>query len=149
MVARIWERARLSTGAWWRVITWAFMALILMQTFGPVFGRIEGTIWPVVKGTAITDVNDDGVTSVFFGVSEKVRECHFERIEWFIGNPERGLRSPVQVIFLERDKLRPAAPFEFGPWGVRIDEETLRRGSFAEVYHDCHALFPTVTRFYP
>jgi hypothetical protein len=140
---------RLSTSAWWRVITWAFMGLILVQTFGPAIGRIEGNIWPVVRGTQITEVDDDGVTSVFFGVSEKVRDCSFERIEWFIGDPLGGMRSPVQVIFLDRDKLRPAAPFEFGPWGVRLSEETLREGSFAEVYHDCHPLFPTVTRFYP
>ena len=98
--------------------------------------------------TTITDVVNDCVTTALFGDSEQVRACHFEHIEWFIGNQDNGLRSRMQVLFLDRDKLRHQQQFDYGPWAMRIDKRNLRHGSFAEVYHDCHALFPTVTRFY-
>lgn len=139
----------ISTRAWWRVILWMMMSLILLHTFGPALGRIEGNFYPVVRGTKIVTVTDDGLTSVFEGTTEKVRDCDFVSIRWFVGQHDGPNRSDAQLLILERDKLRPASAFEFGPWAVRLSEADLRQNSFAEVFHDCHMLFPTVTRFYP
>lgn len=139
----------ISTRAWWRVILWMMMSLILLHTFGPALGRIEGNVWPVVQHTKITKVTDDGLTSVFEGTTEKIRDCDFVSIRWFVGKFDGAARSDAQLLILERDKLRPSTAFDFGPWAVRLDETELRGNSFAEVQHHCHALFPTVTRFYP
>lgn len=139
----------ISTQGWWRVLTWMGMALILTNTFGPALGRLEGNIWPVVRNTEITYVTDDGLTSTFGGTTRKVRDCNFSGIKWFAGKHDGSNRSDAQLLIQERDKLRPAAPFEFGPWSVRMEEKELRDNSFSEAYHNCHWLFPTVTRFYP
>ena len=139
----------ISTRAWWRVILWMMMSLILLHTFGPALGRIEGNFYPVVRGTKIVTVTDDGLTSVFEGTTEKIRDCDFVSIRWFVGKFDGAARSDAQLLILERDKLRPSTAFDFGPWAVRLDETELRGNSFAEVQHHCHALFPTVTRFYP
>lgn len=139
----------ISTRAWWRVILWMMMSLILLHSFGPALGRIEGKFWPVVRAAQITSVTDDGLTSVFEGTTDKIRDCDFISIRWFVGQHDGAARSDAQLLILERDKLRPISPFGFGPWAVRLSEADLRGNSFAEVQHDCHMLFPTVTRFYP
>jgi hypothetical protein len=139
----------ISTSGWWRVITWFGMSLILINIFGPALGRIEGNIWPVVENTRIINVRDDGLTSTFDGDAHKIRDCNFTGIKWFVGQHDGPGRSEAQLLILERDKLRNPSPFAFGPWAIRLSEDDLRQNSFAEVYHNCHALFPTITRFYP
>jgi hypothetical protein len=129
--------------------TFAAMALILAIWLGGIYGgKIEGRYFPVVVNTAVTEIERVGdIESRVWGSSEKVRQCAFERIEWYIGSEDAYSR--VAVSFEERSKARPDGDLSFGPWLIRMTPEEVLHRSFAVVVHRCHPLWLTETRFYP
>ena len=126
-------------------VTLAFLLIWLLSLYA---GKVEGALFPVVVDTKITSA--DRISSLntrVTGSATKLRECSFVRIEWFLGTPK--LSAYIPVVFEERSKVRTAEAFQFGPWILRMSPEEVRDFSYAIVYHKCHPLWLTETRFYP
>jgi len=127
------------------VIFFTLQTLLLGGTFG---GRLEGWIYPVVLHTEITqmEVVDEYSTRIW-GEADKVRDCTFVSISWYIGTPESSALVALRIE--ERSELRPAAGFSFGPWVVRLTPNEISEYSFAKTLHQCHPFWLTESRFYP
>jgi hypothetical protein len=138
------------------VVKWplilAFVFFVLAST--GVLSHAEGRMFPVVAGTDVTravshqkGVPDIEGQTVFYGVAKKLRNCSFDRIEWWL--EKDGIASRVSVIFYDAAVIRRAGEFRFGPWGVQMRRKDLMENSWATVYHRCHRLYLTATHFYP
>ena len=118
--------------------------VIFLLSVGP---RIEGIIHPVVLPAEITRIEADRETwSFVWGRSERIRNCSFVRLEWRLGG-ERYY-SVADVEFAEGTRVRGAGDFSFGPWHVQLSPIQLLERSYVIVYHRCHWLWVTETRFY-
>ena len=126
-------------------IFFALQALLLGGTFG---GRLEGWLYPVVSATHITQTEPvDEYSTRIWGEANKIRDCAFVSISWYIGTPES--HALVAMNIEERSNLRPAENFSFGPWVVKLTPDELRDHSFAKTLHQCHPFWLTESRFYP
>ena len=122
----------------------AMLAAICAVFIVSVGGQIEGHFAPVSGQTQFDRIEPVGETSVrIAGQSMKLRECKFVRIEIRTG---RGTVAPIQ--FEEGTVDRGAGRFGFGPWLVQLTPQQLQ-GARAIVYHRCHPLWLTETRWYP
>jgi hypothetical protein len=127
------------------VVTIGFLAAWFLSLYA---GKIEGALFPVVVDTKIESANRiSSLNTRVYGSAKKLRECSFVRIDWFLGTPDLGTYVPVT--FEEQSKVRPAEGFQFGPWVLRMSPEEVKDFSYAIVYHRCHPLWLTETRFYP
>lgn len=126
-------------------LTWAAIGAT-NENIGP---HIEGRLWPVIVGTDITRAlpQPDGST-IFYGRATKLRLCSFDHVEWF-WRAQDGMELKVPVHILEPSKIRRAGGFEFGPWQVPLSKSSLLHESYAVVWHRCHMLGLTASRFYP
>jgi hypothetical protein len=115
------------------------------SSFGPY---LEGLLFPVIVGTDITRAvqQDDGST-IFYGRATKVRACYFDHVDWYWRDGDGEVK--INVRFLESPKIRKGGDFAFGPWQVWLSREDLLRETYAIVWHRCHPLGLTATKFYP
>ena len=108
---------------------------------------LEGTIFPVVDNVNIYESHAiSDTTTEFSGSAKKIRECQFLRLEWFI--VQNGHYAQVDLTFIEKSKARASGYFDFGPWNVKIPVSDFPQHSVAVVYHRCHWLWDTETKFY-
>lgn len=111
-------------------------------------GRIEGRFYPVTEDTVIDRIElASDVRSRIWGTSRRVRDCAFEGLQWYLGDPRSNAR--VAVTFEEGAKVRPTGEMTFGPWVLHMTPQQVQRNSYAVVLHRCHPLWITETRFYP
>ena len=120
------------------------LTLVLGDAWG---GRIEGHFWPVVRPGVISAHSPVGETRTrFWGHASRLRNCSFDHIVWFLGDPVDQARA--DLAFEEGTKVRGDGAFTFGPWVVQLTPDQLFHRSYAIVYHRCHPLWLTETRFY-
>lgn len=133
----------------WRVVRCPVIAAIvfLLAVTLQIPQRVEGALWPVIVGTDITKTHEAGDETLFYGRATQVRSCGFDRMEWFLDDGHNFSR--VDVTMLETGKIRRPGGFAFGPWSVRLSRADLRQRTYAIVYHRCHPLWLTATKFYP
>lgn len=121
-----------------------FGGYVFATTFG---GQIEGTLFPVVDRTQITRTEPvSEVSTRFWGEFRKTRDCQFDSIEFYVGEPGKSAR--VDFRFEEGSKVRSDGFEVFGPWVVQLTQDQIRERSYSVVWHRCHALWLTRTRFY-
>ncbi|MEL7212251.1 MAG: hypothetical protein AAGK92_06290 [Pseudomonadota bacterium] len=112
-----------------------------------VGGHVEGYFFPVASLGQIDRIETvDAISVRIWGQSARLRQCQFNRLEWRLGD-ERAY-SVVDLTFEESSKVRAAGDFSFGPWRLHLTEKQLRERSYAWVYHRCHWLWLTRSRFY-
>jgi len=122
----------------------AGLMALFVQAFG---GAIEGYFYPVTEATMITRAErDTDAWTRIWGQAARRRACSFQRLEWRLGD-DRAF-SVVDLVFEEGAKVRGDGTFEFGPWLLHLSPDQLRKRSYAIVYHRCHWLWLTQTRFY-
>lgn len=110
-------------------------------------GQVEGFLFPVATNTTITKVEQDGKTSSrVWGTFRKRRDCSFSGIEWRFNTGGRFTVAPV--IFEEGTRSRPRGWEDFGAWLVGLTPEQIEQSQVV-VFHECHSLWRTQTRFYP
>ena len=118
---------------------------VYVQTFA---GTIEGRYSPVVVGVSINRVEPVGDTkSRIWGEFQKVRNCEFVGLEFYLGTPANSARVDLDIE--EASKQRGEGFEDFGPWLVQLDPEQLSGRAFAIVRHKCHPFWITETGFYP
>ncbi|WP_317960327.1 hypothetical protein [Phaeobacter inhibens] len=109
-----------------------------------VGGQVEGFAFPVADATVFDDVAPAGPTHVrITGHSVKLRDCTFTGIEF---RTQTG--TVAAVTFEEGTRDREAGVFDFGPWLVQLTPEQLETATVV-VFHRCHPLWATETRWYP
>ncbi len=112
-----------------------------------VGGHIEGYLLPVATLAQIDHIEEvEGFSIRIWGQSARLRQCQFDRLEWRLGD-ERAY-SVVDLVFEESSKVRDAGDFSFGPWRLHLTKKQLHERSYAWVYHRCHWLWHTRSRFY-
>lgn len=112
-----------------------------------VGGYIEGYFFPVAVLDRIERVAPvDDVSVRIWGKATRLRHCQFNRLEWRLGNAHAY--SVVDLTFEETAKVRSEGDFSFGPWRLHLTSKQLRDRSYAWVYHRCHWLWLTRSRFY-
>lgn len=150
------EAVKRAASSEFNVVKWPMIIAVIFFVLSSsgFLSHAEGRIFPVVGGTHITRAvptvagipQTEGQT-LFYGHARKLRACDFDHIDWYI--MEDGAASRVDVTIYERGKVRPTGEFAFGPWGVFLTRDDLVNKSWATVWHRCHALFLTATKFYP
>lgn len=111
-------------------------------------GRLEGMAFPVVSDTHVYRIDAvEPASSRIWGKSLIRRDCEFHHLEWNYGYP--GSSVGIDVQFEEGTKIREPGMFNFGPWLLQLDPAEVEHRSFAQVFHRCHPLWLTETRFYP
>jgi len=147
-----YEAVKRAAKSEFNVVKWpVILALVFFAlSSSGVLSHAEGRMFPVVAGTDVTRATAsskiDGQT-LFYGHAKKLRNCSFERVEWYL--TEGGMSSRIDITFYETGKVRRPGEFSFGPWGIMTTRKELMENSWALVYHKCHPLFLTVTHFYP
>jgi hypothetical protein len=110
-------------------------------TVGPF---LESKYFPVTREIEI--LNEEPLTggTSFYVRFQKVRQCEFAGLAWYDGN----LRLPVdfEPNADQAPRTRPPGNQYAGPWFISGLDST--SGSRAFVYHRCHPLWTTITRFF-
>lgn len=105
-------------------------------------GKIEGMMYPVVTGAHLVGVHYVNATTTRIRVyALKQRRCHFHSVDW---ESPGGVRA--DVTFEEGLKERGMGLLELGPWLLQMSKVQVDE-SAAWVYHRCHPLWLTRTRF--
>lgn len=111
-------------------------------------GKLEGWSYPVVSGVTLETIEKYGdYSSKIAGQFDIIRDCDFRSIKWYVGTEQN--HTDVIHEFIEGSKKRQEGNHTFGPWLVSVNPDEILRNVFADVYHECHGVFDTITRFYP
>ncbi|MBU2961972.1 hypothetical protein KO516_14370 [Citreicella sp. C3M06] len=128
---------------------WLLMAPILALIW-VVSPGVETRIWPVVTPAAIVATEDlGGGWSRVELEAEKLRDCDWRSVEWFLG--ARGANGPsVQAYFADPPQIRERGVLRWKDLRVRLPEHLLLTGSYGDVLHQCYgpALGKTRSWFY-
>jgi len=111
-------------------------------------GIVEGMIAPVVTIAKITiseNSTHDGWAEVS-GEFDKIRDCRFESLEWYW----KGEKSDSRIAMtFSKTQTRGAGHQVFDKWRLQMPADQVKGNSYVLVYHSCHPIWKTVTRFYP
>ena len=126
------------------VISLFLSVAVFLRSVG---GHVEGYLFPVATLDRIERIEKVNAISVrIWGQAARLRQCQFTRLEWRLG--DEHAYSVVDLAFEESSKVRAAGDFSFGPWRLHLTGKQLQKRSYAYVYHRCHRLWLTRTRFY-
>lgn len=120
-----------------------------------VLGPAVETRWfPVLNKMTILDVRPlTGSTSAVYTEFSKRRSCEYMGIAWYRGNEDKNFERVSMVSMRDpgdtSSPSRPVGSQRAGPWRIAMPAEEVRENSFVQVFHRCHPLWTTMTRFYP
>lgn len=116
------------------------IVIAVMSIVWHQFGRLEGTLFPVVTPAEITRTETvDQFRTRIWGTFEKRRECTLKGVAFE--------RNGLFVPFVFEEGVEEAhGVFEFGPIVLGVPEGQLGNVT-ATVTHDCHPLWLTISTF--
>ena len=134
---------RLEQSRWGRI-----MRISAILSYLAFFLTVAGPLWlergepyffPVITPAVILDIKPVGLDdSIVTLTTERLRECNFERIVWYVGN--RGGTSsrmgPVKVI--GPPKTREKSENIVVSLKVAASPEVILTSSYANVHYKCH-----------
>ena len=128
---------------------WGLLMVALIVPASPIFGEIEGRVWPVAGPATVDHVDrfEDGWT--YFSMSApKRRDCNWRSTNFYLG--ERGSGNvPVAFEHLDRPKLRGSGIQFWANSRVQLSPDQLLSSAYADVLHICGwGLWLTRTHFY-
>lgn len=128
---------------------WLMLTVLAVLTLGD---ELERYLFPVTSDTKIetTEVIGLGGTqwTAITGSADKLRDCVFMDLHWYLADPLSGRSVRLDKRFLEGTKIRPEGGFTFGPWLVKTTPELLMSNTYAEAIHRCHPFWYTRTLFW-
>lgn len=131
-------------------IFYAVLSGVLLTCAGWVLLPLAETkFFPVSSSAEITKVERKTESSLWvWGSAIKLRDCTFEGIRWY-----RGVRTDraviIRVTFLEKNKIREAGAFDFGPWEIVVNDGFSLDDTYADALHSCKIFgvpLPWITR---
>ena len=135
------------------------MAAIMLMMFVPILSAVgpdlEKRFFPVVENVKIIKIEEYGEDKVSIWVTfEKARQCTFKGIGWYYQNPIGNSLQKLAFEFRDtpaddRITSRPVGKQISGPWIIGTTIGKFKNNVLAETNHDCHALWDSVSRFYP
>ncbi len=105
---------------------------------------IESQAFPVVRDTQVSRVDATPHGTSFYIQFRKVRRCEYLGLVWYEG-PNR-LYVEIEPGAEDHLRPRPTGDQFAGPWLVRDLSDLAESRSY--LYHRCHPLWTTITRFY-
>lgn len=130
------------------VFTKGFLALGVCLALTPAMFEvgpwIESKAFPVVRGTQVLNAEQTPRGISFYVRFRKVRGCEYLGLVWYEG-PAR-LMVEFEPGAEDLPRTRPPGQQFTGPWLVQGLTDIAQ--SRAYLYHRCHPLWTTVTRFY-
>ena len=125
------------------------LASFFVYEFG---GQIEGRLFPVMGTLEIHDPEeaDDRSVTKWKGHAEKLRNCNFVRLEWYLG-PRNGRHVIVdrEAAFTDKPQIRSTGRLHWEGILVHLSPKATRENSFADVIHRCPwRPWEVRTRFY-
>jgi hypothetical protein len=145
------KRLRTRVFPYARPVLWLALMVYVSAMAMPIFGELEGKVWPVVSDFQIrsTSRGAEGVT--LQGTMRKQRDCVYLGMTIYagtFGNP--GLpRERLQVTFLDQPEdlsvTRLAGMQFWGPWVIRLPKRVSGPDFWIETRHRCHVLWETQT----
>jgi hypothetical protein len=124
-------------------------AIVILIWAAPIFGKIEGAIFPVLDPRlTIAAYHDHNAGTRVDGWAVKVRNCDYvdDSLQWWLGSPESAVSAPV--VLLDPPQLRTTGRTEWEGIVIGLSPKQIERRSYATVRHRCHALWETQTIFY-
>ena len=123
----------------------------VMLVKGPI-GEAEGRAFPVMGPLTLHDnpVSEPppSYRHAWSANADKLRECQFERVEWFLG-PRHGRKIQVPAIFADPPEVRGEGHHTWTPLLISLDPGAVLENSHADVLHQCPGRpWLTRTRFY-
>lgn len=140
----------------WPITILAFLWVTSLGPAGDWIGRLEGNYFPVTKNVELFRLGDSEnlstytgtVGSIISGSFDKTRNCTGIDVKWNVIAGDR--MAPAESRLIEEFGPLPKGSHLFGPWEVEASADQFELGLvYADVYHRCHPLWPTITRFYP
>lgn len=140
-----------------RAIDWFLNALIFLMMVisiwwvGPL---AETRLYPVVSPLTITKIEPAGPDQSRIMIEfEKYRNCPPIGVFWYNGRAD-GVFSAVKFTVETRPVdephvNRPLGKQTAGPWLVDLPPDQVLTAAFVETQHQCHPLWPTVSKFGP
>lgn len=110
-------------------------------TLGPY---LESKFFPVTEDTQILNERQVSSGTSFYVRFTKARRCTFTGLAWYVGDQRLPVDFEPGADTMPRS--RPRGDQHTGPWFVAGLYGTEK--SRAYVYHRCHPLWTTITRFY-
>jgi hypothetical protein len=109
---------------------------------------------PVLSKLTILSVDEvTSETSMVRAEFTKLRSCEYMGIAWYRGSEandfERVSMIPVEDPEDTSTPNRPVGTQRVGPWRLTMPAGEVRQNSFVQVFHRCHPLWTTMTKFYP
>jgi len=129
---------------WGRPIIISIVAVFLWHNM-PI---IEGRLLPVVS-VANLDVSQDKDANGWAEISgsfDKLRDCSFDTLEWFMIGEKSDSR--IAVVF-GTTASHGKGIVRFNDWQLQMPYEQVKNKSYAVAYHRCNPLWKTQTKFYP
>jgi len=119
------------------IIAFVWILGLVLSPFTDDLGqRIESAVYPVVSTAMIEGYHEENDETVFWGSSNKLRECRFDRIEWWEDDGEgRSVRVPIETTIAP---VRGEGPSKWGPYKIKRPADILLNRTHAYSYHDCH-----------
>lgn len=123
----------------------AMLVVAIMVLFSRL-GEIEGWLSPVIENYEIKRIYSDGSGGAIIDAAyEKVRGCDFVSIEWWY---KSGSQAVLVDVHRSSAVIRKKGLVLVNGVRVNIKPDQVRDGSHAYVYHQCHPLWETKTKFY-
>jgi hypothetical protein len=130
------------------IVSRGFVALASCMALTPaVFSvgpYLESRYFPVTRDVEVVQEHISDAGTSFYVRFDKVRRCDFDGLAWYDGN--RRLWVDFEPGAKRAPRTRPPGDQYAGPWFVEGLQGTT--GSRAFVYHRCHPLWTTITRFF-
>ncbi|MGR3484701.1 MAG: hypothetical protein ACU0BF_05100 [Paracoccaceae bacterium] len=96
----------------------------------------EGRFFPVTGRLSLSDPRPQGTSSVWSARVEKLRDCTFLRIEWYLGRRD-GRRVRVGVTIHDAPQIRLPGVIDLDAIEIALPVEMVATRSFANVVHRC------------
>ena len=122
-------------------------AILVAQNAGVIEGRIHPVMGPLEIHSPQPFPPPDYRTK-WQGSAEKLRDCRFVRLEWFLG-PRGDNRVMIPVEFTDKPEVRGQGILTWAGIVTGLEADRVRSNSHADVIHKCpNRPWETRTPFY-
>lgn len=122
-----------------RLFSAVVLGALLVYIVGAIAPKLEGRFFPVNTPLELFDpaaFPPPAYQYVWRARAQKLRDCEFVRIEWFLGQRAGG-RVLISAEFLDAPQIRPLGIIELDRLVIALDQDAVLSNSHADVIHKC------------
>jgi hypothetical protein len=99
---------------------------------------LETRLFPVITPFVLTEVTAQGNDTVVVGRTERIRDCHFEGIDWYVGQRNGTSSRLEEVDFPKGSKARTPGEKILATILIAATPRDVLTNSFANVRYSCY-----------